>query len=64
MMKPIICTKLVSEFQAFKIVIIYKLGNSLTIEASDIILLDQSLSNIVRSVFWGRIIYDLTRKYL
>ena len=64
MMKRIICTKLVSEFLAFKIVIIYKLGNSLTIEASDIILLDQSLNNIVRSVFWGRIIYDLTRKFL
>ena len=39
-------------------------GTDIAIEASDIVLMDDNFSSIVKAVMWGRNVYDSIRKFI
>lgn len=41
-----------------------KNGTEIAIQASDIVILDDSFNSILNAVLWGRNIYDSIRKFL
>jgi magnesium-transporting ATPase (P-type) len=41
-----------------------KNGTEIAIQASDIVIMDDSFNSILNAVLWGRNIYDSIRKFL